>query len=241
MESPMTDKGSLFVFEGPDGVGKSTIVQDTLLILRSLNINCESLAFPGRRTGTLGHHIYNLHHDPERFDILSLNPKSLQLLHVAAHIDTIEQQIRPLLTEGVHILLDRYWWSTWVYGKVSGITSSFLNEMIEVEKRVWKNFEPDIIFLIDRHNSFRVHENNQVWQKLRLTYYELKKKESNLNNIQLLTNDKTLHLIVESASNAISTHLGLKGNIVQQNREESVESREPNTSQLYKQLRMFGI
>ena len=56
-------QGRLIVFEGPDGVGKSTLAEQLTVHLREAGVPCEHLAFPGRQPGSLGHLVYDLHHD----------------------------------------------------------------------------------------------------------------------------------------------------------------------------------
>src|SRR5690606_22290603 len=99
-------RGYLFVFEGPDGVGKTSLAKATVDVLLSNSIPCEYLAFPGRKEGTLGHHIYELHHNRAQLETNALAPTALQALHIAAHIDAIENQIWPLLETGTSVVLD---------------------------------------------------------------------------------------------------------------------------------------
>ena len=82
----MATPGKLIVFEGPDGVGKSTLAKEVAAVLSGRGTPCDLLAFPGREPGTLGWHVYQLHHDPGLFGIANIPPASLQLLHVAAHL-----------------------------------------------------------------------------------------------------------------------------------------------------------
>ncbi len=107
----MARRGNLFVFEGPDGVGKTTLAQALADHLGAENLPHKLLAFPGREAGSLGHHVYQIHHQPQTYQIERIHPASLQVLHLAAHIDAIEQHIRPVLETGRHIILDRFWWS----------------------------------------------------------------------------------------------------------------------------------
>lgn len=102
-------RGSLIVFEGPDGVGKSAIATAVRDVLQQEGHQQVSvLAFPGNEAGTLGNHVYLVHHDPGRFGIRVLSPTSLQLLHVAAHVDAIEREIRPRIDQGALVFLDRF-------------------------------------------------------------------------------------------------------------------------------------
>jgi dTMP kinase len=154
----------LYVFEGPDGVGKSELSRLFAQQLAESGIDCEHLAFPGRDNGTLGKHVYELHHDAQRHGIESISPTSLQLLHVAAHIDTIENRIVPALKAGQTVVLDRFWWSTIVYGLVSGISRQTLDAMIGLELTVWGGIQPTVLFLIRRKHPLRPEPMDQ-WRQ----------------------------------------------------------------------------
>src|SRR5262245_29764070 len=96
----MSTSTELYVFEGPDCVCKSELSRRFAQHLAGSGLDCEHLAFPGREEGTLGKHVYELHHDPKRYGIQSMDPTSMQLLHIAAHIDVIEHRILPALQAG---------------------------------------------------------------------------------------------------------------------------------------------
>src|SRR5207249_1009081 len=64
--------GRLFVFEGPDGVGKSTVSAMVAARLRADGLRCELMAFPGNEPGTLGTLIRHVHHQPELFGIAGM-------------------------------------------------------------------------------------------------------------------------------------------------------------------------
>ncbi len=146
--------GKLFVFEGPDGVGKTTVVQAVAKELRARTIPCECLAFPGREDGTVGQLIYRLHHNPGAVGLTSsVSPLALQALHVAAHVDSIDTRIRPALLAARCVLLDRFWWSTWVYGRVAGIPAKPLEAMIDFERLVWGAIQPAAVFVVSRRTA----------------------------------------------------------------------------------------
>ena len=77
------DLGRLIVFEGPDGVGKSTLAAKLTDRLRKTGVPCKYMAFPGRQPGSLGRLVYDLHHDAHGFGLNEFSPTSLQLLHIA--------------------------------------------------------------------------------------------------------------------------------------------------------------
>lgn len=139
----------LVVFEGVDGVGKSTLAD-------AFTRYCEhhfpqsrfaSGSFPGSSSGTLGEWVYRLHHS----EIKELSPKSiaspaLQLLHVAAHVDAILSWIAPALENG-HVILDRYWWSTYAYSR-NNLSSEEAWALVAAEHPFWQPLpSPTIIYL----------------------------------------------------------------------------------------------
>lgn len=142
--------GKLFVFEGPDGVGKTTVADAVRRSLGKAGIRSIVLSFPGREPGTLGELVYRLYHDPKSFGVSGISTAAEQLLFTAAHVDVIENRIIPTLDRGVHVLLDRFWWSTWVYSGVQKLDAQVLNALLEIELNVWGEIEPEAIFLLRR-------------------------------------------------------------------------------------------
>ncbi len=186
----------LIVFEGPDGVGKSTLALWFADQLRETGTDSVLLSFPGREPGTLGHHVYELHHNPPRFGIEDLASASLQLLHVAAHIDAIERRIKPLLASGKTVVLDRFWWSTYVYGLIGGVSRDVLERMIELERRVWEPLRPDRLLHISRESPLR-NEPPDLWPLWRTAYEELAHRESEFYPVVTIVNDKSIQTAQE--------------------------------------------
>ena len=180
-------QGHLIVFEGPDGVGKSTIAAGVADALKLSGQPCRLLSFPGREPGSLGKLIYSLHHDLSAHGITELSPTARQALHVAAHIDVMERVILPVLHAGSHIVLDRYWWSTMVYGLTGGIKADTLDALIEPERRLWGN-QPTIIFLVDRDTPIDRDDDPRYWQTLRASYKALAAKEEARSETVRLSN-----------------------------------------------------
>jgi len=180
--------GKLYVFEGPDGVGKSALSRRFAQQLVALGTDCEYLAFPGNDEGTLGKHIYDLHHDAQRYGIRALRPASLQVLHVAAHIDTIETRILPALQAGRTIILDRFWWSTKVYGLLEGINRNMLDTLIELELLAWRGVQPAVLFLVCRHVPLRP-EPLDHWRRCRDVYAVLAAEQAAHYPVSLIENN----------------------------------------------------
>lgn len=181
----------LYVFEGPDGVGKSTLAKACLRSLLGAGQRAKYFPFPGNGPGTLGKLIYDLHHDRTRFGIKSIDQTSLQTLHLAAHVDAIESKIRPQLEKGVTIILDRYWWSTLVYGKVLGANEASLSMLVELELNHWKTIKPTAVFLISRKNPFGKSK-NKVWKRLEIEYARIASEEQRNYPVHTITNQTSV-------------------------------------------------
>jgi len=192
--------GKLFVFEGPDGVGKTTLATKFAEHLAARALPCELMSFPGREAGTLGHLVYQLHHDTTRFGIASIQPTSLQTLHIAAHVDAIETRILPALKGGRHVVLDRFWWSTWVYGVVAKANRQALRAMIRVERACWGPTQPSAAFLITRATSLRETEVAGSWNELCAEYWRHAERERRRYPVHIIDND---HSVEESLGRII--------------------------------------
>jgi dTMP kinase len=147
----MKNNGKLYVLEGPDSVGKTSLANLLRNYLGTANVTCDLLSFPGRDPGTIGSLIYDLHHEPQRLGVKSLSQTALQMLHVAAHVDAIETKIRPSLEAGNTVILDRFWWSTEIYGQLGGLDKALLKSIIAPELAVWDELVPTAVFLVERN------------------------------------------------------------------------------------------
>lgn len=146
-------RGRLIAFEGPNEVGKTTVSRELSYTLSASGRSCEWHAFPGRSSGTLGQHIYDLHHRPRSFGLGEIAPSALQALHIAAHLDAIERTILPKLAAGVDIVLDRYWWSTIAYGIAAGVPQQLLDSLVASELIAWNGFQPTLVVVLDRFSA----------------------------------------------------------------------------------------
>ena len=214
-------QGCLYVFEGPDGVGKTTLAKELVNLLNSIGNSCMYLSFPGRETGTLGQLIYQLHHTPESFGIKLIAPASLQALHVAAHIDSIENLIIPTLRSGQNIVLDRFWWSTWVYGMVSGIRRRVLKAMIHLELEYWNSIFPTAVFLVTRPKPFSKEGDGQ--KKISIAYYELAEEQKHKYPVQLINNIGTITESTQRIMHVIRSGNSSEGNAYDANNSSSTQ------------------
>ena len=191
------DQGKLIVFEGCDDVGKSTIVSALAESLSEKKYPVRVLAFPGNEVGTLGKWVYDFHHSDSAKNV---SQAALQSLHISAHIDCIETIIQPLLAGGNMIVLDRYWWSTWVYGTVSGISEACLQKMIQLELEIWCGRIPDILIHVRRKAS----ESKVAMESLASEYSRLATRESEKYPVVELQNNNTVDDAIQRIENQLA-------------------------------------
>jgi dTMP kinase len=102
-------QGRLVVFEGPEGAGKTTQVARLAARLEDLGVDTVALREPG---GTqLGDFIRDAVLDPAR----KISAEAEALLFMASRAELVEERIRPSLTRGFVVLLDRFFLSTYAY------------------------------------------------------------------------------------------------------------------------------
>jgi len=186
------DHGRLIVFEGPDGVGKTTLAKALVEELTRRGTRCDYFSFPGRNPGTLGRLVYEVHHNPGKFDIHHIDPTSLQVLHIAAHLDAIKGRILPALKEGRTVILDRFWWSTFVYGIVGGVDRDSLDAMIALELESWTDAQPTVAFLVTRQSPLRAEGSDERWRELRAAYENLGREQASHHPIKTIHNEASL-------------------------------------------------
>jgi thymidylate kinase len=183
--------GKLYVFEGPDGVGKSELSRRFTTMLEQQGTLVKLLSFPGRDEATLGKLVYDFHHAPQAFGVARVSPSSLQLMHIAAHVDAIEGVILPALRQGISVVLDRFWWSTKVYGLASGGEKRVLQSMIDVELCAWGKVRPSAVFLITRKTPLRPEPEAQ-WARWRDLYLRVAAEEQQKERVVVIDNDSSI-------------------------------------------------
>lgn len=185
------EEGRLFVFEGPDGVGKTTLAAMLSQHFSNSAVPNEVLSFPGREPGTVSELIYRLYHDPAALGVKSLVPVTMQVLLTAAHIEVIEARIKPLLRSGVHVILDRFWWSTWVYATFGHVPDKMRDLMVDLELQSWADIKPETIFLVLSHEPLVAEAANQSWRELVRLYMQISNQQRASGPVQLIMNDGT--------------------------------------------------
>lgn len=126
------------VIEGGDGVGKTTVAQE---IVRELN-NIRPTIYV-REPGS--EHVSD---DIRRLIGFELTrPLTRQFLFQAARAQTVENVIRPALTDNQIVVCDRYIYSTLVYQSIEAeLPEHALATMNNISTR---GLTPDLVFLLD--------------------------------------------------------------------------------------------
>lgn len=193
--SVATLAGNLVVLEGADGAGKTALARALHDCLCTSGLRCQRFAFPGAEDGTIGKLVYDLHHSPSAFGIAAITPASLQTLHVAAHVDAIQTRILPALRAGSCVLLDRYWWSTWVYGRVAGVPDGLLEPLIQFERAVWSSIQPAAVVCLQLPKLGKT--------EIDLEYDRLADRESRSVHVVRIETNKSIEHTLDAVLSAI--------------------------------------
>ena len=131
---------SLIVFEGPEGVGKTTQLRMLSEWLSARGKTVVAVREPG---GTpLGDEIRRLLLDPQS-DIV---PRAESLLFMASRAQLVEREIVPALDTGAVVLLDRYFLSTYAY-QVAGRGLPH-EEIVAANRLATSSLRPDLTLLL---------------------------------------------------------------------------------------------
>lgn len=102
-------RGKLIVLEGAEGVGKTTQIKLLAERLTKAGIQCVALREPG---GTpVGDDIREILLQPEQ----QITAATEALLFMASRAELVSREIRPSIEEGMIVLVDRFFLSTYAY------------------------------------------------------------------------------------------------------------------------------
>lgn len=135
-------KGKFIVIEGPDGSGKSTVARSILEYFQEKAIPMIHTREPG---GTpVGEEIRNLLLDPENKEI---HPRTEALLYAASRAQHVEEKIRLHLEKGVHVLCERFVFSSLVY---QGMARDMgIDNIQTINDFATSDVKPDLILYLD--------------------------------------------------------------------------------------------
>lgn len=135
----MLDTGVWAVVEGPDGTGKTTMVQSVVADLTKRHPDLEIVASRHPGATALGKHIRSLIKTPHAFDDAAspdpiiLDHLSEQLLMLVDHINFKALILEPLLKRGAIVVSDRCdLIGTLVYGRLCGLNIAQINSLIQL-------------------------------------------------------------------------------------------------------------
>ena len=186
--------GMLLVLEGPEGVGKTVVSRELAIKLAQRGIGCEYIALPsGRmRPSEIACRIAREEGDaPEELDLFAR--RQLQL---DTHAEAIQQRIRPALEAGNYVLLDHYWWSSYVYGELDGLGSHQLQEFKDRARVLWEDTKPSVVILLDRERPFSDPVDLLQWFRLREVYRQFAASQGKSTPVSFVENTKCLATVV---------------------------------------------
>jgi dTMP kinase len=133
--------GKLIVFEGAEGAGKTTQIRLLAERLGAAGISCVAVREPG---GTpVGDAIREILLDPEQ----QISSPAEALLFMASRAELISREIKPALSQGDIVLLDRFFLSTYAYQIVGrGLPE---DEVRAANRLATAGLVPDLTLLLD--------------------------------------------------------------------------------------------
>lgn len=135
-------KGLLITFEGLDGSGKTTQIQNFISKLTENNISHLLFREPGG--SNIGEKIRDILLDKENSEMSDVTEL---LLYSASRNQLCRQKIQPALADNTIVICDRFYDSTTAYqGFARGIDLDFINKLNMIAT---DNLIPDLTFLLD--------------------------------------------------------------------------------------------
>jgi len=204
----MTIKGKFITFEGVDGAGKSTHIDEVISFLESQNISVKRTREPG---GTkLGEKLRELLlHD-------EMDPETETLLMFAARRQHIAEIIKPNLDEGIFVVSDRFTDATYAY-QYGGKQVAY-SKIQTLEAWVHPDLKADLTLLfdlpveisIDRLKKNRIpdkfeKESEAFFNRLRNVYLDLARQHP--NRYKIINANQPIETVSHDVIEAIKTIL----------------------------------
>ena len=193
------NRGKLFVLEGVDGGGKTTVCDSVSEKLRSDGYEVVKLTEPTRES-QWGQEIR------ERSARGELTPKEELELFLRDREWHIKNKIQPALSAAKIVLMDRYFFATGAYQSTS--TGLHWSEILRRNREEIQAPEPDIVFILDvpvkvgleRVSSRKLTLNQQFEQhdrlvKVRQAYLEMVSQDS--GRFSVIDATKSLEEVVD--------------------------------------------
>jgi dTMP kinase len=204
----MTIKGKFITFEGVDGAGKSTHIDEVISFLESQNISVKRTREPG---GTkLGEKLRELLLYDE------MDPETETLLMFAARRQHIAEIIKPNLDEGIFVVSDRFTDATYAY-QYGGKQVAY-SKIQTLEAWVHPDLKADLTLLfdlpveisIDRLKKNRTpdkfeKESEAFFNRLRNVYLDLARQHP--NRYKIINANQPIETVSHDVIEAIKTIL----------------------------------
>ena len=160
-------------FEGIEGSGKTTNLDNAVRFLRDKGLDCVVTREPG---GTrIGKKIRAILLDPSSKGI---DPITELLLYTADRSQHINEVISPLLSAGKTVVCDRYYDATVVYqGYARGLNTALI---LQLHRLLFDNLKPDLTLLLDLPPEVGL---SRAWQQI---------DEGDRNRVEIRFEEETL-------------------------------------------------
>jgi dTMP kinase len=204
----MTIKGKFITFEGVDGAGKSTHIDEVISFLESQNISVKRTREPG---GTkLGEKLRELLlHD-------EMDPETETLLMFAARRQHIAEIIKPNLDEGIFVVSDRFTDATYAY-QYGGKQVAY-SKIQTLEAWVHPDLKADLTLLFDLPVEISIgrlkknrtpdkfeKESEAFFNRLRNVYLDLARQHP--NRYKIINANQPIETVSHDVIEAIKTIL----------------------------------
>ncbi len=204
----MTIKGKFITFEGVDGAGKSTHIDEVISFLESQKIAVKRTREPG---GTkLGEKLRELLlHD-------EMDPETETLLMFAARRQHIAEVIKPALDEGVFVVSDRFTDATYAY-QYGGKQVAY-SKIQTLEAWVHPDLKADLTLLFDLPVEISIgrlkknrtpdkfeKESEAFFNRLRNVYLDLARQHP--NRYRIINANQPIETVSREVIEAIKTIL----------------------------------
>ncbi len=148
-------RGAYIAFDGPNGGGKSTLINSLMVEIRKYEaeqlqaelpdapapLDVEMVREPG--STEVGEHLRQL----LRFGTTKLAPETNALLFMAARAQLVREKVQPLRERGYCVISDRCVASTYAYQSAEGVSTDWISQMYE--GAVPLHMQPDLVVIVD--------------------------------------------------------------------------------------------
>ncbi|MET3197140.1 dTMP kinase [Bacillus sp. OAE603] len=206
---------SLFItFEGPEGAGKTTIINMVTEEFQKIGLNFISTREPGGIR--IAENIRNIILDPENTE---MDIRTEALLYAAARRQHLAEKVLPALEEGRIVLCDRFIDSSLAYQGVGrGIG---IDEIYQINEFAINGLMPHLTIYFDLDPKIglqRVHQADEreinrldleeldFHLKVQCGYYEIIKREP--NRFKVIDASRTIEEVYEATLQAILEKIG---------------------------------